>query len=131
MKWFAPRCNDGRFVISLSAGRCQPACPPSLADAAPAPDNSAKPTRMYLLVRIVGHSIWNRAVAVPLGDEEERDEEAEVQHREDARQKHVDAVGRLQPQPHEHEERHEEDTEQDLRGDASVADRLVLSAIDP
>src|SRR5215467_4785739 len=70
MKFRAPRCSDGRLEISLSAGRCQPACPPSLACTAPAPNNSARPPRTLAnLVGFIGHSIGNRAIAVSLGDE--------------------------------------------------------------
>src|SRR6186713_2344112 len=113
MKLRAPRCNEGRLATSLSAGRAQPAWPPSLAEAAPAPSNSAATvTNAYLLVSIVGHSIGNRSVAVGLGHERQQDEEAEIQRREDARQQHVDAVGGLEAEPHEHHEGHEERAEQ-------------------
>ena len=44
MKLRAPRCNDGRLTISLFASRCQPACPPSLANDALAPSNNASAT---------------------------------------------------------------------------------------
>src|SRR5689334_13584385 len=131
MKFRAPRCSEGRFEISLSAARCQPAWPPSLAEAAPAPNASARPTTFTNLMSFISHSIGNRSIAVSLGDERKQDEEREVQHREDAGQQHVDAVGGLEAQPHEHEERDEEHRQQHLRCQAAITNRLVLRAVEP
>src|SRR5438128_1769247 len=131
MKLRAPRCKDGRLATSLSASRCQPACPPSFAKDPLAPaSNATAPMREANLMGMVGHSIWNGAVAVPLGDEEERDEKSEIQRREDARHQHIDAVGRLEAEPHEHQEGDEDDAEQDLRSEAAITDRLVLRAVE-
>src|SRR6187551_3846706 len=89
MKLRAPRCRDGRFATSLSAWRSQVAfC--SLADAVAATSNSASaPMTGRLLVRIVGHSSRNRAIAVGLGHERQQDEEREVQRYADSRQQHI------------------------------------------
>src|SRR6478735_10588374 len=116
MKLRAPRCKDGRLATSLSASRCQPACSPSFAKDPLAPASNARaPMRDANLVGMVGHSLGNRAVAVCLGDERKQYEEREVQHREDACQQHVDAIGGLEAEPHEHQEGDEEGAEQELR----------------
>src|SRR5688572_9780534 len=105
MKLRAPRCRDGRLPASLSALRCQPAWPPSLAETAPAPNNSANAAATLAnLVGMVGHSFRNRAVSVGLGYERQQEEEREVQRRADAGQRHVQGIGGLQPQPHQHQD---------------------------
>src|SRR6188474_909738 len=94
MKLRAPRCRDGRLPTSLSALRCQPAWPPSLAETTPAPRSSANAAATLTnLVGIVGHSFRNRAIAVGLRHERQQDEEREVQRGADARQRHVQRVG--------------------------------------
>src|ERR1043165_1786091 len=85
MKLRAPRCSDGRFATSFSALRSQPAASCPSANAVPATNDSASaPMTERMLVRMVGHSIGNRAIAVGLRHEPQQNEEAEVQHREDA-----------------------------------------------
>src|SRR5690349_12514313 len=103
MKLRAPRCSDGRFATSLPAWRSQLAwC--SAGNAAPAPNNSANAlTTESLLVRMVRHSIGNRAIAVGLRHERQQEEEREVQRDADPCQQHVGGFRRLQTEPHQHE----------------------------
>src|SRR4051812_2438890 len=107
MKLRAPRCNDGRFATSFSAARSQPEWP-SAPNAVPVPNNNASAPMTEKLVRMVGHSIGNRAIAVGLGHEWQQDEEREIQRDADARQQHVCRFCRLQSEPHQDQEHHEE-----------------------
>src|SRR3954468_779357 len=130
MKLRAPRCSDATLVIWLPASRCQLACPSSLADATPASAKNATPMTAERLMRMVGHSIGNRSVAVGLRHEGQQDEEREIQRNADSREQDVRGFRRLQPEPHERQEHHEEHAEKNLRSQTAIADRAVLGAIE-
>ena len=130
MKLRAPRCSDGRlrdFVVGLSAAsrRARLRWPKRR----PRPSNSASAATTHAnLVGMVGHSFGNRAVAVGLGYERQQDEEREVQRRADARQQSRTGRRRACRPSHISTRNVTKNVpSRSLRGEAAIADRLVLA----
>src|ERR1700729_1189150 len=114
MKLRAPRCRDAKFVTSSAA--CQ------LAQSAPAPAGASAPRASALARRSasssagllmgmesdpLGHRLHRAEARVPRHQQEEQ----EIDDGKDAREKHVEAFGRLQCEIAEYHERQRKQAE--------------------
>src|SRR5262245_62040348 len=105
MKLRAPRCSDARLLTSFPAGTCQLAPPPCSAAKDVPPTASARTaTSARVLVRMVGHPLGRRLHRVDARIPGHENEVREVDDREYAREEHIEPLGGLQAEIHQHQE---------------------------